>query len=115
MSEDVFGKRLRFARNDRGWSQERLAELAEIPNTSVAHFESGDRKPSYDNLRKLTLVLDISADYLLGIEDELTIALPLLYSKKLAKISGDDRVLLDQIIEILIARNWKVNLERGLL
>jgi len=103
--EDIFGKKLRFARLDRGWTQEQLAKASEIRSTSIAHFEAGSRKPSYDNLRKLATVLDISADYLLGIVDELTIATPLIFSKKIAKISGDDKVLLDSIIELLIARN----------
>jgi len=105
MNENIFAQRLKFARLDRGWTQERLAEISELRNTTIAHFEAGSRKPSYDNLRKLAMVLDISADYLLGIVDELTIATPLIFSKKIAKISGDDRVLLDSIIELLIARN----------
>jgi len=105
LSENIFGQRLRFARIDKGWTQEEFAQIAEIPNTSIAHFEAGSRKPSYDSLRKLAIVLDISADYLLGIVDELTIAMPARFSKKIAKISGDDRVLLDSIIELLITRN----------
>ena len=104
-NENIFGQRLKFARIDKGWTQEQLAEMVEIPNTSIAHFEAGSRKPAYDNIRKLSIVLDISADYLLGIVDELTIAMPARFSKRIAEISGDDRVLLDSIIELLITRN----------
>ena len=105
MSKNIFGEKLRFARLNCGWTQEQLAEKAGLPTSSIAQFETDVRKPSYDSLRKLTVVLDISADYLLGIVDELTIALPVRFAQKMAKMSGDDRALLDKIIELLIARN----------
>ena len=58
MTEDTgtpspFPGRLRETRNLRGLDQAELGELAKIPATSISHFESGNRKPSLDNLRKL--------------------------------------------------------------
>jgi len=113
--ENIFGQKLKYARQNMGWTQEKLAEKADIPSTSIAHFEAGSRKPSYDNLRKLTTVLNISADYLLGLVDELTIASPVRFAKKLAQMSGDDRILIDEMINMFIKRNQKANLEKNMI
>lgn len=67
-----FSSRLKTARELRGLSQVELASIAKIPSTSIAHFESGSRKPSLDNLIKLVAALEISADYLIGVASEIS-------------------------------------------
>ena len=67
---DVFPERLRAARELRGWSQGDLASRCSMPTSSVGHFESGTRKPSFDNLRKLANALEVTTDYLLGRVDD---------------------------------------------
>ena len=47
-------------------SQAELGEAANLPPTSIAHFEQGTRKPSFDNLRKIADALNVSVDYLMG-------------------------------------------------
>lgn len=64
--ENVFGQRLRAARMLRELEQQQLAQKAGLPPSSISHFESGARKPSFDNLRSLAKSLDVSTDYLLG-------------------------------------------------
>ena len=113
MSKNIFGDKLKFSRVHRGWTQEQLAIHSKILNTTIADYEAGLEKPSYDNLRKLAKVLDMSADYLLGLVDEITIAMPVIFVNKISQISGDDRILLDQIIEMLIARRWRTNIKKG--
>ena len=34
--------------------------------SAISHFETGGRKPSFDNLRLLADTLDVTTDYLLG-------------------------------------------------
>lgn len=63
---DVFKNRLKEARVLRGMSQADLAAKAGLPPASVSHFESGPRKPSFDNLKALASALDVTTDYLLG-------------------------------------------------
>lgn len=64
---DIFRERLRTAREElRKLSQADLARETGLPASSVAHFEAGTRKPSFDNLRKLANALNITTDYLLG-------------------------------------------------
>ncbi len=61
-----FPTRLRQAREKRGLTQADLSKEAGLPSTTISHFESGSRKPSFDNLRRLTKVLGVSTDYLMG-------------------------------------------------
>ena len=64
---DVFRDRLRFARTELcAMSQAELGEAADLPSTSIAHFEQGARRPSFDNLRKIATALNVSVDYLMG-------------------------------------------------
>ncbi len=61
-----FDERLRAARELRQLSQGALAARAGLQASAVSHFETGTRKPSFDNLRRLADALRVSTDYLLG-------------------------------------------------
>lgn len=69
-SSDVFCDRLRAARDYRGLTQGELAERTGLQPSAISHFETGVRKPSFDNLRLLADKLDVTTDYLLGRVDE---------------------------------------------
>lgn len=64
-----FPSRLKATRELRGLTQGDLSTLAGLPATTISHFESGSRKPSFDNLRRLTKALGVSTDYLMGNTD----------------------------------------------
>lgn len=105
---DIFRKRLREAREMRGYKQEQLADLAKMPATTIAHFEAGTRKPSFDSLRKLAIALEITTDYLLGRVDdpELAEAGDPLY-RDVAKLSGNDREIAKDFLKMLAERSKK--------
>jgi transcriptional regulator with XRE-family HTH domain len=66
--EDIkirFGRRLRELRLERGWSQEILANLAEIDRTYIPGIESGKRNVSIMVIQKLSKVLEMSISDLL--------------------------------------------------
>jgi len=65
VDESGFPARLRKTRKARGLDQSVLGEQARIPATSISLFESGKRKPSLDNLKRLADELAVSIDYLL--------------------------------------------------
>lgn len=65
MSEN-FQERLRNARESRSLSQADLAKRTGLQPAAISHFETGQRAPSFENLRKLSDALNISVDYLLG-------------------------------------------------
>jgi transcriptional regulator with XRE-family HTH domain len=103
---DVFKERLRAARDLRGYSQGVLAERAKMPPTSIAHFESGSRKPSFETLRRLANALEVTTDYLLGRVDQPELAEagdPLF--RDVGKLSGRDRELAKDFLEMLAKRN----------
>lgn len=65
MNEE-FKDRLRKAREKRKLSQSELAKKAGLQPAAISHFETGNRTPSFDNLRKLADALSIGVDSLLG-------------------------------------------------
>lgn len=69
MSEN-FQDRIRKARENLKLSQSELAAKAKMQPAAISHFETGQRSPSFDNLRKLSDALNVSVDYLLGRIDE---------------------------------------------
>ena len=105
---DIFRKRLREAREMRGYKQEQLADRAKMPATTIAHFEAGTRKPSFDSLRKLAIALEITTDYLLGRVDDPELAEagdPLF--RDVAKLSGNDREIAKDFLKMLAERSGK--------
>lgn len=56
---EVFAANLRRLRNDRGFSQEKLAEKAEIDRTYVSLLERSKYAVSIDVIGKLAEVLDV--------------------------------------------------------
>lgn len=69
---EAFEGRLRAARESRRLSQGGLAKRAGLQPSAVSHFETGTRKPSFDNLRRLADALGVSTDYLLGRTEAMT-------------------------------------------
>ena len=89
-------------------SQAELAGVAGLPPSSIAHFERGTRKPSFDNLRKLAIALDVTTDYLLGRVDspDAAAAADPLYRHG-AKLTAEDRQLATDFIQMLAERDAK--------
>ncbi|MEM9284044.1 MAG: helix-turn-helix transcriptional regulator [Verrucomicrobiota bacterium] len=65
-----FRDRLKKTRESREMSQSDLAEKTGLKPAAISHFETGQRAPSFENLRKLSDALSVSIDYLLGRIDE---------------------------------------------
>lgn len=63
---EQFPQRVRTARVARNLSQSDLARRADLQASAVSHFETGTRKPSFDNLKRLADALRVTTDYLLG-------------------------------------------------
>ena len=65
----MFNKRLREMRMKRGFTQQRLADSADIALRSYQCYETGTRTPNYALLIKLADILDVSLDFLMGRDD----------------------------------------------
>lgn len=68
---EIFKERLRAAREFRELNQGELAKRAGLQASAVSHFETGTRKPSFDNLKRLADALRVTTDYLLGRTDDM--------------------------------------------
>ena len=79
-----------------------------MPASSIAHFETGTRKPSFDSLRRLANALEITTDYLLGRVESpgLAQAGDPLY-RDIGKLTGNDRDIAKEFLETLANRKKK--------
>lgn len=98
----VFPDRLRCAREYRGLTQGELADRAGLQPSAISHFETGARKPSFDNLRLLADTLDVTTDYLLGrVADFKDLAGADRLHRHYNKLQESDRKFADDLITYL--------------
>lgn len=101
----VFPERLRTAREYRGLNQSELAVKAKMQASAISHFETGTRKPSFDNLRNLADALDVTTDYLLGRVSEFKdLAGADRLHRHYEALDGSDRKMADDLITMLAKR-----------
>jgi transcriptional regulator with XRE-family HTH domain len=63
---EVFGRRLRELRKERGLTQEALAEAADLSGNYVSELELGQKVPSLTILVRLAQALEVGASDLLS-------------------------------------------------
>lgn len=59
------GDRMKSKRLQLGYTQERVAELTDISFSTYSKIENAIQSPSLDTLIRISIVLDISMDYLI--------------------------------------------------
>lgn len=64
------GDRLLQLRKSMGYSQEELGEILDLSLNQVSKYELGQNKPGGDVIGRMASVLNVSADYLLGLSDD---------------------------------------------
>ena len=70
-----FNENLKIARERKGISQKDMAESIGVAKSTYSLYESGNREPNVQTIKKIADVLSVSADELLGVNEEpLTIA-----------------------------------------
>ena len=65
MKNNVFGKRLKELRLEKGLSQRKLGEVFNVCNQTISFWEIGSREPDLDTLLKLARFFDVSLEHLL--------------------------------------------------
>ena len=107
-AHDVFPERLRKVRESRKLSQAELAERAGLQASAISHFETGTRKPSFANLRRLADALQVSTDYLLGRTEDMTESSSAdVMFRDLGSLSQRDREVIRDLASQLAARSRK--------
>lgn len=61
----IFGRNVRQARKDKGWTQEQLAFEASVKRAYLSEIENGQRNVSLDVVEKLAKALDVPPDVLM--------------------------------------------------
>lgn len=70
LSMKGFGERIKELRIEKGLTQKQLAQIIENAQSAIVYWESDKQEPTISVLKKLCMYFDVSADYLLGLEDE---------------------------------------------
>lgn len=105
----IFTQRVVAARTMRDLNQEELSKRSGLTPAAVSHFETGARKPSFDNLRKLAEALEVTSDYLMGrSEDPEGVAdVNIAYRDGMKGLSSDQREMTLNFIEMLKKQSSK--------
>ena len=61
--------RLLSLREEKGISQEQVAQLLNVTRQAYSRYERGERELGYSALQKLSQFFDVSVDYLLGFSE----------------------------------------------
>ena len=88
----MFIERLKAARKAANLSQSAIAKKLFISQQAYAKYETGAASPNPETLAKISTILNISPDFLLGCDDEQA-------KKEIAALSDDD--LNFEIIKLL--------------
>ncbi len=61
--------KIKELRKEKGLTQKELAKLINKSETGYASWEQGLSEPNVNDIRLLCQIFEVSADYLLGLED----------------------------------------------
>ena len=65
----MLGQRIHELRQARGWSQVELARKLNVSKQTISNWENDNIQPSIEMLVRLAQVLNITTDYLLGLDN----------------------------------------------
>ena len=74
----MLGKRIFEMRQKLGWSQSRVAKELNVNVKTIKNWEGEVSDPSVKNIIQLAQLFSVTADFLLGIDDRITIVVPAL-------------------------------------
>ncbi len=66
---EIFSKKLKELRIEKGLSQKELAKILKTNNSSVCDWERERSQPDLETLVDIAKYFNVSTDYLLGIKD----------------------------------------------
>lgn len=92
-----FGQKLRNIRKQKNLTQKQLADLIGVKNSIISFYELGDRIPSPEIIIKLAGTLQVSSDYLLGLEKN--------ESVDISDLSDSDKSLVRSLVYSLREKN----------
>lgn len=91
----MIGARIFEMRQKLGWSQSRLARELDVNVKTIKNWENEVSDPSVKNIVRLTQLFSVTADYLLGIDDQAVIAV--------GSLSKKDQICLRAMCQVYIS------------
>ena len=91
-----WSKRITDLRRDNDLTKKELAARLDISEKTLSRYESGICDPTISVLIKLSLMFNVSLDYIAGIKDDTTIDTP-----SIKEELSDIYIKLDKIIKIM--------------
>ena len=106
----MFAQKLKRLREEKEFSQQRLADRAGLNKMLISKYETGRSTPSMENLGKIAKALDVTADYLVfdnvpsnGRVEFKDIEL-LEKFKEVEDLSEDDRKTIKTLVDAMIVK-----------
>ncbi|WP_346207593.1 helix-turn-helix transcriptional regulator [Caldifermentibacillus hisashii] len=90
--KNILGKRIKEVREAKGLTQPELAERIGSTDRNVSNYETGYSFPSVKVLYQISVELDASIDYLLGLTND-----PKVSNKQFHQLSAQDFKILDEL------------------
>ena len=96
-NNSLFPLRLKYLREKADITQAELAQKLDVTQQAVGRWERGQTSPDYETLKKLSVLFDVSVDYLLDNQPPQKDSLPVLTPKDERQIAKD----LENIVDTL--------------
>ena len=63
---EKFHEKLKVLRKKKGLTQQEVADLVHVDRVRITNWENGKREPNFENLSMLACIFDVSIDFLLS-------------------------------------------------
>ena len=67
----MFGERLKEARRKKNYTQVKVALLLDTTHATISRYETNKLEPSIEMLQKLCALYQVSADYIIGLTNDI--------------------------------------------
>ena len=95
-----FGQRLKYLREQKGFTQLDVAKFLGVGRATIAGYETKGKQPDYEKLELIADLFNVSIDYLLGRSDNLSHNVPI-YDSRISKLPSDKKRILDTVLNEL--------------
>ena len=105
---EALGERIRFLRTKKGFSQQKLAELADLSYKYIGEIERAQQNPTIQTLQKIADGLEVPLLELVHIEDsklnrqEIESEIQLLVHDALKSMTDEDLLRLAAVLRLLL-------------
>ena len=98
----IIGERVKEARKNKGWSQEKLAEKIDVATVYISRIEKGTAQVNLKRLSQISIALNVPIEkFIIGTTQECENYLDKEFQEILSKCTGDKQKLIYNIAKIV--------------